>query len=82
MSVIKGLKVDHTQGALVVYLDFKQLKDPDALRMLVNELAGDWSGRLMLELMRGPTYQELVSFRIKRGIRAAKERRETEVRNA
>jgi hypothetical protein len=32
--------------------------------------------RLLLELMCGPTHQELMSLRIKRGICRAKERRE------
>jgi hypothetical protein len=32
--------------------------------------------RLLFELMRGPTHQELMSQRIKRGIHRAKERRE------
>jgi hypothetical protein len=32
--------------------------------------------RLLFELMGGPTHQDLMSLRIKRGIRRAKERRE------
>jgi hypothetical protein len=51
----------------------KNLANLEPLLELLTPASRAW---LLIELMRGPTHQESMSLRIKRGIRRAKERRE------
>jgi hypothetical protein len=82
MNVLKFIKFDRPQRILHFSIDLDQLRrEPEALKVLLKQLDPMCAFRLQYELTRGPTYREMMSLRIKRGIQAAKARRRQEVQS-
>jgi DNA invertase Pin-like site-specific DNA recombinase len=79
MEVLQFREVDGRPGALLIIEDFDRLgMSPADLMTLATLLAPESARRLVIEAIRHPTNRESSSLRIKRGIRAAKERRQKE----
>jgi hypothetical protein len=76
MEVLKFREVDGRLGALLIVEDLDRLgMSPAELMEFAKLLAPESARRLVDEVMHHPTRREWMSMRIKRGIRAAKERR-------
>lgn len=79
MEVLKFREVDGRPGALLIVEDLDRLGMSSAELMTLAKLLAPESSRLLQgELLRRQTEQYQTSQRIKRGIRAAKERRKKE----
>lgn len=79
MGVLKFREVDGRPGALLIVENIDRLRtEPAELMALAKLLEPESARRLLGERMCPPTYRESMSLRIRRGIRAAKERRKKE----
>lgn len=77
MEVLKFREVDGRPGALLVVEDVGRLAvSPAELMALARLLERESRRRLFDELLTHSTHREWMSARIKRGLRAAKERRQ------
>ena len=79
MEILKFREVDGNPVAFLIVQDIDRLvMSPAELITFARLLAPESARRLLDERMHYPTHQEYMSLCIKRGIRAAKERRKKE----
>jgi hypothetical protein len=79
MKILKFIQLEHAKQMLHLEIDLGQLQQhPEALQPLLDLLPPTCGRKLRWALLSGPTYREWMSLRIRRGIQAARARRQQE----
>ena len=73
----KSMQFKYCESTLAIHFDAAKLRrEPEEVQVFIDELADECRRWLPIHLACGPTYSEWHSMRIKRGIRAARARRQ------